>query len=161
AALTATAEAGDAHAQFLLALRCEDGTDGPADPAAAAHWYERAAAQGFAPAQNNLGLLLFRGRGVERSREGAQQWFERAAAQDFVAAHTNLGVMRLCAEPRDVTGARVELLLAAEHGDAKAQALLGSLCEEGIGQPVDPATAAHWYGRAADQDHAVAQLRLG
>src|SRR5262245_9599325 len=72
AALTGSAEAGDAHAQFLLALRCEDGTDGPADPAAAAHWYERAAAQGFAPAQNNLGLLLFRGRGTERSREQAE-----------------------------------------------------------------------------------------
>ena len=49
----------------------------------------------------------------------------------------------------------------AEGGDAGAQFAVGLLHEQGQGVAVDPATAARWYRRAADQGNADAQLSLG
>lgn len=51
--------------------------------------------------------------------------------------------------------------LAADQGDAGAQATLGFMYADGRGVPQDYAEAVRWYRRAADQDHAVAQSNLG
>lgn len=49
----------------------------------------------------------------------------------------------------------------AERGDAKAQALLGKMYEEGVGVKQDNVKAVKWYRRAAEQGYADAQLNLG
>ncbi len=53
----------------------------PADLAAAARWYHRAAEQGEAVAQLNLGDLYSRGSGVLRDLVQAYMWLPLAAAQ--------------------------------------------------------------------------------
>jgi len=47
----------------------------------AREWYEKAAAQGYADAQCDLGVLYFKGYGVTQDYHQAREWFERAAAQ--------------------------------------------------------------------------------
>ncbi len=51
--------------------------------------------------------------------------------------------------------------LKAEHGDARAQYLLGRMYDNGSGARENPARAAKWYRKAAEQDFAPAQYGLG
>jgi len=50
---------------------------------------------------------------------------------------------------------------AADQGDARAQAKLGSIYKDGKGAARDDAVAAGWYQKAADQGLAQAQYELG
>jgi TPR repeat protein len=65
----------------------------PQDYAEARQWYEKAAAQGYAMAQYNLGLLYDNGDGVPQDFATARQWYEKAAAQGYAMAQTNLGML--------------------------------------------------------------------
>ena len=56
----------------------------------AAQWYEKAAAQGHAQAQYQLGSLYREGLGVEENDEEAEKWWQRAAAQGVAQAHRQL-----------------------------------------------------------------------
>lgn len=47
----------------------------------AARWYKKAADQGFAEAQCNLGLRYVAGRGVTHSHAEAARWLRKAADQ--------------------------------------------------------------------------------
>ena len=49
----------------------------------AVEWYLKAAEQGFACAQCNLGCMYENGRGVEQSFEKAREWYEKAAEQEY------------------------------------------------------------------------------
>ncbi|MDE8345492.1 MAG: tetratricopeptide repeat protein, partial [Acidocella sp.] len=53
----------------------------PQDYAQAASWYRKAAVQGIADAQLNLGLDYFYGHGVPQDSVKAEELFEKAAAQ--------------------------------------------------------------------------------
>ena len=52
----------------------------------AAKWYRKAAEQGDADAQNNLGLCYERGQGVPEDYEEAVKWYRKAAAQGHAGA---------------------------------------------------------------------------
>ncbi len=56
-------------------------------------WIKRAADQGYAPAQYNLGLLYFRNRGVIGDDAEAATWYRRAAEQGYAPAQGGLGYM--------------------------------------------------------------------
>ena len=56
------------------------------DYAEAVKWYRKAADQGFAPAQFNLGLMYAQGLGVAQDKSFAHMWLSLAAAQGLVAA---------------------------------------------------------------------------
>ena len=53
----------------------------PQDYGEAVRWYRRAAEQGNARAQNNLGTMYQNGRGVAQNYVQAHKWFNLAAAQ--------------------------------------------------------------------------------
>jgi len=69
-----SAEAGDALAQFNLALLHDSAASGMFDSARAADWYRRAARQGFAAAQFNLAVAYQMGRGVGKDMTAALFW---------------------------------------------------------------------------------------
>ena len=70
-------------------------------------WYRRAAEQGFAAAQTNLGFMYTNGRGVAQSDTEAFKWYRRAADQGFAIAQSNLGFMYANGRgvPKDLTQA--------------------------------------------------------
>ena len=53
----------------------------PQDYAEAVKWYRKAADQGYAYAQNNLGLMYRDGRGVPQDYVQAHKWLNLAAAR--------------------------------------------------------------------------------
>jgi TPR repeat protein len=70
---------GDPVAQYRLGLLYEEEGSESADFAEAARWYRKAAQQGIADAQQRLGLLYARGKGLPGSRIQAYYWLTLAA----------------------------------------------------------------------------------
>jgi uncharacterized protein len=65
----------------------------PQDYQEAVKWYRLAAAQGYAPAENSLGVAYEKGQGVPQDYHQAVKWYRLAAAQGNELAQVNLGVM--------------------------------------------------------------------
>ena len=95
ARIKADAERGITSAQGALAECYANGIcEGiPQDHPTACQWYEKAAAQGNAEAQFNLGLMYHEGQGVRQDYAKARKWYEKAAAQGDAQAQNNLGFM--------------------------------------------------------------------
>jgi hypothetical protein len=74
AALLAKAQAGDPQAETSVGLLYDMGQGVQQDPAQAADWYRKAAAQGYALAESNLGALYFNGQGVQQDYAETASW---------------------------------------------------------------------------------------
>ncbi|WGZ93361.1 MAG: tetratricopeptide repeat protein [Candidatus Thiothrix putei] len=90
AALQASAESGDAKAQYKLAMLYRNDENPQADLKKSLDWQQRAAQAGYMEAQYGLGLLYANGQYVPANNNQARQWFEKAAAQGHVAARLAL-----------------------------------------------------------------------
>ena len=133
------------------------------DYAEAVKWYRKAAEQGHADAQYNLGICYRNGYGVTQDNDEAVKWYRKAAEQGLASAQCNLGY---CYEkgkgvPQDEKEAVKWYRKAAEQGLAEAQNNLGICYEKGIGVPQDEKEAVKWYRKAAEQGHVKAQFLLG
>jgi len=120
------------------------------------------AEQGDAGAQNNLGWMYDKGKGVPEDDAKAVYWWRKAAEQGDVETQYNLGVMYARGEgvPEDDAKAVHWYRKAAEQGYAKAQYNLGVKYAKGEGVPEDDAKAVHWYRKAAEQGDVEAQTNL-
>ena len=58
----------------------------------AVEWYRKAAENGYAVAQNNLGNCLFYGSGCDADEVEAVEWYRKAAEQGHAQAQNNLAV---------------------------------------------------------------------
>ena len=96
------------------------------DYPAAFRLFKKAAEQGQANAQYNLGLMYYNGEGVTRDLKQAVYWYQKAAEQGDASAQNNLGVMYGEGEgvTRDAKQAVYWFEKAAEQGDAEAQRIL-------------------------------------
>ena len=56
-------------------------------------WYRKAAEQGLAEAQTNLGVMYEEGLWVRQDYAKAVQWYRKAAGQGNAVAQYNLGLM--------------------------------------------------------------------
>ena len=74
-----------------LAALYADGLGVPRDYAEALKWFRRAADQGNARAQFNIGTIYFYGQGVPQAHADAVKWFRLAADQRYVPAQFSLG----------------------------------------------------------------------
>lgn len=126
------AERGECAAQYELALMFAQGRGTARDEQAARAWLEKAAAQGYVPAQRQLGLILARGGsgpGEAKDETAAADWLRRAAEQGDAVAQFNLAVMY--AHGIGVAPDRAQALhgyrLAARQGHPGARANLAVL----------------------------------
>eukprot|EP00747_Dinoflagellata_sp_TGD_P073018 gnl/TRDRNA2_/TRDRNA2_157720_c0_seq2.p1 gnl/TRDRNA2_/TRDRNA2_157720_c0~~gnl/TRDRNA2_/TRDRNA2_157720_c0_seq2.p1 ORF type:complete len:255 (+),score=46.43 gnl/TRDRNA2_/TRDRNA2_157720_c0_seq2:193-957(+) len=131
--------------------------------AEAVRWYRKAAEQGHARAQFNVGVMYHNGKGVEKDDSATAYWHRKAAEQDVVMAQYNMGFMyeNGVGVEQSYSEAARWYLSAAEQGDARAQSNLGVMYEEGQGVEHSMTQAAKWYRKAAAQGHALAQYNLG
>jgi len=113
--------------------------------------YFKAAEQGDAVAQYNLGNLYYQGQGLPQDYAQAALWFRKAAEQGEPRAQRDLGVLYGNGQgvPRDYTQAAFWRRKAAEQGNAQAQLDLGTLYGNGQGVPKDYAEAYFWLDLAA------------
>jgi len=63
------------------------------DDKEAMNWYLRAAKQGYAKSQYNIGLMYYKGEGVKVDYEEAMKYFLLSAKQNFYDAFYNIGIM--------------------------------------------------------------------
>lgn len=155
-----------------------DGTDSASQPVSGSHdprsstrddpilWYLKAAEQGHADAQNNLGMAFLRGKGVQQSYVEAVKWLRMAGVQGHSNAQATLGSIYLMGSgdrhgvKQSDANAALWTLRAAEQGHANAQLNIGYMYYHGREFIQDYATAASWYCRAAEQGSAEAQASL-
>ena len=127
--------------------------------------YRKAAEQGDATAQYNLGLMYARGQGVVKSDKEAVKWFQKAAEQGHATAQYNLGLMYALGQgvvKSDKKAAFKWVRKAAEQGHAAAQYGLGLMYHDhGQGEVQNFKEAVEWHRKAAEQGHAKAQFNLG
>ena len=160
------AEAGDAEAQYMLALQYEQGLriEG-ADLEKAEYWYRKAAENGYSLAQFRLALVLQQ-RGDAEALAEAAALLRGAAEQGMPDAQYNLAIALETGRgvPADADAARDWYRKAAEQGLPEAQYNLGGLLATGANAPLDDIEAYMWLALAAEAgvaDAADLRDRLG
>ncbi len=154
---------GNIEAQYRLARLISRGAKGlTPDKIAAATLLMAGAEKGHAPSQNEFGLRLQNGDGIDADAEKAAQWFQKAADQDYPAAKVNLGLLYVRGQgvTRDYAVALKLFNEAAEKGDAWALNNLGSLYEMGWGTKKDVVKARELYRAAIAKGNQMAQANL-
>jgi TPR repeat protein len=183
--LRASAEAGDASAQFNLGKAYEYGNGVLKNDESAVKWYRKAADQGNPDAENRLGVMYRLGQGVSRDKEEAVRWYHKAAMQQNPQAMFNLGASYYNGDGVEVDDVMscAWFVLAQEAGNpaadeavrragsenpsmlAAAFVKVAEMYETGSDFPKNSAEALKWYRTAADAGDArsavtVAELLL-
>ncbi|KAG0276432.1 hypothetical protein BGZ95_007539 [Linnemannia exigua] len=160
----AMAKEGDVQAQVRLATAYKNGTDGLLQMYdKAMKWLLRAAAQGHAGAECEIGRMFETGRGVEEDHFTAAAWYRKAAHQGHAAAQKNLAVMYTqgWGVEENLAEAAYWYRKAADQGHSSAQFNLAILYYHGEGVPKDHSRARELFRMAAMQGHAKAQFKFG
>jgi len=123
--------------------------------------FSKAAENNIALAQTSLGLMYYKGQGVQKDYKEAVKWYRRAAEQGYARAQSNLGTMYAKGEgvQRDDREAEKWFRLAAEQGYAAGQANLGLfyVLNRGVQGYKE---AIKWFRLAAEQGDADGQYFL-
>jgi TPR repeat protein len=128
---------------------------GKGDYATALRLIRPLAEQGYPGAQNSLGIMYEKGRGVPQDYAEALKWYRKAAEQGNAGAEYNLGAMHQ--NGLGVTQNYVEAVRwyrrAADQGLAGGQFVLGGMYQIGIWRlvPKDIVRAYMWFNLAAAQ----------
>lgn len=179
----AQAEGGDRIAQFQYSIELEK----KGNTSESLKWLRRAAEQGLAEAQFELGKRYLEGEGVEKSADDGIKWLKLSSKQNFRSAVEllktkfpnqviltqeeaalareafNKGVGHLLGTDgfeKDPDKSIQYFLEAAEIGSVDAQWNLGLLYNEGIGVELNPDEARYWFEKAAKAGHSRAQFNL-
>jgi hypothetical protein len=109
-------------------------------------WYRKAAEQGNADAQYNLGASCHQGKGTPQDHAEAVKWYRKAAEQGNASSQYNLGGMYLLGHfvPQDYAASAMWFRKAAEQGHWMAQFHLGMAHFYGHGVPKDYSRAYFW-----------------
>ncbi len=121
------------------------------------------AEQGNAQAQELLGRLYDRGKGVKQDYRKAFDWYMKAAAQGDSFAQSHVAFFyRAGVLDRPNYGLALDWYRrAAAQNNRFAQVGLGYMYQAGEGMPADGAVARDWFRKAAEQGDALGQLSLG
>lgn len=152
-----SAEGGDPVAQSYIGYAYRKGVGGlPQDYQLALMWYHKAASQGNARAQNDLGHMYSKGLGVERDYKIAFTWFTKAAIQGYAWAQSALGYyyrFGFGVVEKDKNKAYRWYLRSAAQGNAIGQYNIGMHYYKGIVVEKDHKQALEWLYKAAEQKH--------
>ncbi len=142
----------------------DSGTDayGRGDYANAVSRFESRAQSGDATAQNNLGVLYLKGRGVGQDYPRARELFQAAADQHLPGAMFNLGMMYLRGYGVTPEPARAAdwFARAAALDDREAQFFLAVMYTKGQGVGVNRDFARELFEKSAKADLPAAQFNL-
>lgn len=122
----------------------------------------KAAENGNAEAQCNLGLMYAKGDGVPKSGEKALLWLSQSAEQNYTHAEFALGILYLTGDgiPRDVSEAAKWLRIAAKKDHPDAQFNLGLMYAKGDGVERNSIEATRLFQAAAKLGHKEASRVL-
>ena len=160
---TEAAEAGNANAQYELALCYQQGKGVDIWAWRAAMWFQKAADQGLVEAQYAYAVHMKEKIGSKNALTKAAVYFRKAANQGHAQAQNQLA---LCYE----TGSGLTMnqkkaaewyKKSAQHGYDWGQYNYAVCLIDGKGIARDPKEAAVWFRKSADQGNSWAQNQLG
>jgi TPR repeat protein len=134
--LRALSGRGDADAQEKLGSLYAEGYSIDKNEKEAVKWWKKAAAQGNAAAQYELGIAYHEGSGgLSQSDKKALEWFRKAALQDEPRAELNVGIAYYhgIGVDKDVAEAMKWFQRAADKDIAQAQYILAAGYYKGVG----------------------------
>lgn len=151
--LTAQAESGDAHAQYQLGMlylkeRCFRRKE-------AIQWLLKAAGQGHADAQNEVGeMLLEEGNGIGKNPKEAFRWFSLSAKQGNAEACINLADAYAEGIGCDASVGEASYWYqkAVDLGEWKGLLQLGVMYLNGVCTPVDEGKAEEYFCKLVEHD---------
>ncbi len=154
------AETGNPESQFYLGRSYEFIEK---DNKQAVVYYQKAADQGYATAQTNLGWCYEKGVGVSKDEKLAVAYYQKAADQGYAYAQRNLGwcYQNGVGVTKDEKLAVAYYQKAADQGNVLAQSNLGWYYQNNSGVTKDEKLAVAYYKKAADQGDAYSQSNLG
>jgi len=154
------ADAGDAHAQYIIGTAYRDGGLLIPDTAKAQKLLERAAEQDLDAAQYALGRLYLSDDADVHDPAKGIYWLKRSAdnGNDFAAYRLGKEYLSGKNTIKDAETAVSYLRQAADNGSAYAQYLLGKLTLMGEGIPKDMDAAYEWFAAARDNGHAYTEF---
>lgn len=149
------AKSGDAIAQYNLGVFYDNkegkGRGKARDSQQAMSWYTKAAEQGHANAQFNLGRMYVTGKGVTQDAELGVSWQLKAAEQGLASAQFVIGKRYFSGAglAQDYQLALEMFSGAANQGFVSAQNQLGAMLFKGEGVPQDLVQAHMWFNIAS------------
>ena len=154
------ADAGDAHAQYIIGTAYRDGGLLIPNTVKAKKLLERAAEQDLDVAQYALGKLYLSDDADVHDPAKGIYWLKRSADNGNDYAAYRLGKEYLSGKnvSKDTSTAAEYLRQAANNRNAYAQYLLGKLTLMGEGVPKDMDAAYEWFAAARDNGHAYAEF---
>ena len=154
--------AGSAEYQYKLGKIYYTGAGIPQDVRRARNLFSWAALQGYAPAQNALGVLYHNYYDID-SQQIALAWFRAAAARGNRTAQYHLGEYYYNGDavPQDYRKSALWFEAAATAGYHPAQYKLAHMHQTGLVEAFAPEVIAHWYREAAEQGNHLAAYELG
>ena len=154
------ADAGDAHAQYIIGMAYRDGGLLIPDTAKAQKFLECAAKQEIDAAQYALGKLYLSDNADVHNPAKGIYWLKRSAdnGNDFAAYRLGKEYLSGKNTVKDAETAGSYLRQAADNGSAYAQYLLGKLTLMGEGVPKDMDAAYEWFAAARDNGHTYAEF---
>jgi len=158
----AEADQGNVSAMMAMGGMSERGQGVPADPAAAATWYQKASAAGSAEAGFKLGEMYEEGRGVSKNPIEAANYYTQAARRGVTPAMRSIA--RMLAAGTGVKKNEAEAVSwyrrAATANDIPSIVRLAELYNNGRGVSKNEGEAARLYQRAADLGDAEGRYQL-
>jgi tetratricopeptide (TPR) repeat protein len=124
--------------------------------------YQKAADQGDALGENNLGDLYCDGNGVPQDYQVAMMWYRKAADQGYANAEVGIGDLYFkgFGVTQDYQEAMRWFQKAADQGEPDAENNLGLLYKNGFGVQQDYKEAMMWYQKAVSHGSADAENNL-
>lgn len=119
-------------------------------------------AEGYSPAQYQMGLIYQHGYGVPKNGIKALELFQLSAEQNYPDAQFELALLYTEGKliNKDLKMAFALTEKAAKKDHASAQFNLAVMYANGEGTKKDDFKASRWYQSAADQNFALAQYNL-
>jgi TPR repeat protein len=159
--LNSLGDAGNVSAQIMLGALYNKGGAVERNDKMAAVWFEKAANQGNAEAQYQLGNL-YENSQLSKDYKTAANWYQKAAQQGSAKAQARLGMFY--SQGLGVTKDPNEAILwsgkAALQGNADAQYWFGLNYLQGKRAPKDAQIAMGWLSKAAAQGHTDALMLM-
>ena len=154
------ADAGDAHAQYIIGTAYCDGGLLVPDTVKAQKLLERAAEQEIGAAQYALSKLYLSDDADVHDPAKGIHWLKCSADNGNDYAAYRLGKEYLSGEnaAKNAAAAAEYLVQAANNGNAYAQYLLGKLYLMGEGVPKNADAAYEWFTAARDNGHTYAEF---
>ena len=151
------ADLNNAAIQGIIGYALVNGIGCEKDVQRGIDWWLKAAMQGSAPFQYNLGVLYFEGKDVEQDDLEAVKWFKKAAENGYAPAQASLASCYACARgvPKNESEAIVWCRKAAEKGFVPAQYNMGAFYYNGC-NAITKVEAQKWLRMAAGKGYSEA-----